>query len=280
MIDKDDFQSGLAPIEGTQLYYEIAGKGPWLVLLHAGIADRRMWDDQWSAFASHYRLLRYDMRGYGRSPMTPGAFSNRQDLYRLLSFLGIDQAAFIGCSMGGTTAIDFALEHPRMVRSLVLVSATMSGFRATGQPPAQIFELIDALKAGDFERAADLQVQIWVDGFRRGQEQADAGVRLRVRRMSLDSRINQGEFLKSTGFIMEEPLQPPALERLSQLTMPVLAIAGDLDDDNILRAAELLAEKLPAARKEIIHGAAHLPNMEKSEEFNRLTLEFLQSSPG
>ena len=280
MTEATKTHGGFANIEGAQLYYETAGSGPWLVLLHAGIADRRMWDGQWAAFSGPFHVLRYDMRGFGRSPMTPGAFSNRQDLVHLLSFLGIDRANFVGCSMGGSTLLDFALEHPHMVSSLALVSATPGGFKPAGQPPQQIFELITARKEGDFERAADLQVQIWADGFKRGEGQAEAGVRELVRRMSLDALTNQDEYLKVTSFVMEEPPLSPAIDRLGELDMPALVIAGDLDDDNLLSAAELLSTKLSHARKEIIPGAAHLPNMEKPEEFNRLTLEFLQSSPG
>jgi pimeloyl-ACP methyl ester carboxylesterase len=274
MIETTGNQSGIAALEGVQLYYETAGSGPWLVLLHAGIADRRMWDDQWTAFASHFHVLRYDMRGFGRSPMTAGAFSNRQDLFDLLQFLGIEPVHLLGCSMGGMTALDFTLEHPRMVRSLVLVSASVSGYQPAGQPPQQVFDLIAARQAGDFERAADLQVQIWADGFKRGGP-ADPRVRTLVRRMSLEALENQDEFLRSTGFVMETPLQPPALDRLEQLAMPALVLAGDLDDENILLAAELLSTKMPHARKEIIQGAAHLPNLEEPEQFNRLVLEFL-----
>ena len=275
MIDSMDIQSGIAALEGAQLYYETAGSGPWLVLLHAGIADRRMWDSQWEVFAAHFRVLRYDMRGFGRSPMIAGAFSNRQDLFHLLQFLGVDQAYLVGCSMGGMTAVDFTLEHPQMVRALVLVSAGVSGYQPASQPPQEIFELIAARKAGDFEAAADLQVRIWADGFKRNGL-ADASMLALVRWMSLEALENQDEFLRSTGFVMETPLQPPAMERLEQLNIPALVLVGDLDDDTVLSLADILADRLPTARKEILHGVAHLPNLEKPEEFNRLVLEFLQ----
>ena len=274
MTESVSSQSGFAPVEGTELYYETAGSGPWLVLLHAGIADRHMWDDQWAEFAARVRLLRYDMRGFGRSPMTGGAFSNRQDLFQLLKFLGIESANFIGCSMGGMTLLDFSLEHPQMVGSMVLVAAAVSGMAPEGQPPREILEMIEARKTGDFERAADLHVRIWADGFKRGGK-AEAGVRERVRRMGLEALENQDEFLRATGFLMETPLQLPASGRLGEVRCPTLVLAGDLDDDNVLRAAETLTKGIPDARKEIIHGAAHLPNMEKPEEFNRVVLEFL-----
>lgn len=266
-----------AGIEGASLYYEIAGEGPWLILVHAGIADRGMWDDQFPAFAAQYRVVRYDMRGFGKSVMSPGPFSHRRDLYKLLMLLGVKKAHYIGCSMGGQTVIDFALEHPEMTTSLVLVSASVSGYQFHGAPPAQVLELIEARRAGDFERAADLHVQIWADGFRRGSAHADARVRERVRQMGLESLINQADFLKETGFVMEEPLTPPAMGRLDRLAVPTLVIAGDLDDENVLIEADTLAEHIPGARKEIIPGTAHLPGMEQPAEFNRLVLEFLRA---
>jgi pimeloyl-ACP methyl ester carboxylesterase len=277
MDEKKELQTGFAEIEGARIFYEIAGDGPYLVLIHAGITDLRMWDDQYPEFSSHYRVVRYDMRGFGKSPMSPGPFSNRQDLYRLLVFLGIKQSHFIGCSMGGFTLIDFALEHPGMTHSLVLVSAAVSGFQFSGEPPTQILELINARRERDFNRAAELHVQIWADGFRGGSGHADARVRDRVRQMSLVALSNQADYLKQTGFVMEEPLTPPAMERLNQIAVPTLVIAGDLDDNNVIMTANTLVERIPGARKEIISNTAHLPNMEKPGEFNRLALGFLKS---
>ena len=263
MSEVSALKTGFAEIEGARLYYEMAGEGPWLVLVHAGIADLRMWDEQLAVFATHFRVVRYDMRGFGRSPMTPGSFSNRLDLYRLLQSLGIRQAHFIGASMGGMTVIDFAVEHPEMVASLVLVAAALSGFEMRGEPPAQVLELIAARRGGDFERAAELHVEIWADGFRRGSGLAEASVRDRVRQMGLDGLNNQSDYLKETGFLMEEPLLPPAIERLDRLVVPALVMAGNLDDETVLKTTDTLVEKLPKARKEIIPGTAHLPNMEK-----------------
>jgi 3-oxoadipate enol-lactonase len=273
----NEIQTGFAEIEGARIYYEMAGDGPYLVLVHAGIADQRMWNDQYQVFRSHYRVVRYDMRGFGKSPMSPGPFSNRQDLYRLLVFLGIKQTHIIGSSMGGLTVIDFALEHPEVTNSLVLVAAAVSGFQFHGEPPAQVLELITARREGDFNRAAELHVQIWADGFRRGSGHADAHMRERVRQMSLDALANQADYLKQTGFVMEEPLTPPAMERLNKIAVPTLVLAGDLDDENVMIVADTLVEHIPGARKEIISGTAHLPSMEKPEEFNRLVLGFLQS---
>src|SRR5690349_8638123 len=103
------------PVEGGQLYYEVTGAGHPLVLIHAGVADLRQWDEQVAAFAPHYRVIRYDTRGFGKTRTEPVAFSNRQDLYELLTHLGVEKAYLIGNSRGGQIAFDFTLEHPEMV---------------------------------------------------------------------------------------------------------------------------------------------------------------------
>ncbi len=268
-------ESDYAGIKDVRLYYEIAGAGPNLVLVHAGCTDRRMWDGQFLAFAQHYRVLRYDMRGYGNSSLTTGSFSNRDDLYHLLEFLSIQQAHFVACSMGGLAVTDFALEHPEEVKSLVLVSPALSGYPYEGPPPHPVLDLIAARQSGNLEQAAEIQAQIWADGFKRTADQVNAQVHELVRQMSLDALNNQKDAIKETGFLMEEPLQPPAMDRLERITAPTLTIAADVDDDTVLAIADLLATRISGAKKAIIHEAAHLLNMEKPNEFNQIVLEFL-----
>jgi len=275
MPDSKKTMNGYAEIEGVRLYYEQAGEGPDLVLVHAGCADRRMWDEQLFAFAQNHRTLRYDMRGYGKSTLTSGPFSNRQDLFQLLQSLGIHKAHFVACSMGSLTAMDFALEHPEKVNSLTLVSPTISGYPYEGPPPQPVIDLIASRQSGNLEEAAELQAQIWAKGFKRGREQVNSQVYEFVRQMSLDALNNQRKLIKETGFLMEEPLSPPAMERLEQISDPILTIAGGLDDDTVLEISDMLANRIPNTQKTVIHGTAHLPNMEKPEEFNQTVLKFL-----
>jgi pimeloyl-ACP methyl ester carboxylesterase len=156
--------SGFAEVNGARLYYEIMGDGEPLILVHAGIADGRMWEGQLGAFARRYRVIRYDMRGYGRSAMVEGPFSHREDLRALLDSLGIERAFLVGCSMGGGTIIDITLEHPGRARALVLVGSAVSGFEDGDDPPEQWEELVAADEAGDLGRVSELEVQMWVDG--------------------------------------------------------------------------------------------------------------------
>jgi pimeloyl-ACP methyl ester carboxylesterase len=262
-------RSGFAPVNGARLWYDIAGDGHPLVLTHAGIADHGMWDDQVAAFAAHYQVIRWDMRGFGQSQMVAGSYSNHDDLYGLLHFLGVERAYVLGCSMGGSTIIDLALEHPELVAALIPVAAGVSGYEYTGDPPKQFAEVEAAYVAGDFERASELEVEVWVDGPHRTPDQVDAGIRDKVRAMNLIALQTPDDLGKP------EPLQPPAIGRLGNISVPMLVIAGDLDQPSIMQVADLLVSTLPQAHKAVMHGTAHLPNMEQPAEFNRIVLDFL-----
>ena len=210
-------QTGFAELNGTRLYYEVAGEGHPLVLLHGGLVDRRLWDDQFDVFAQHYKVIRYDMRGFGDSGLIKadiGAYSLRQDLYALLKFLGIEKAYVLGLSMGGGLAIDFTLEHPEMVDALIPVGAGVSGFKPEEENPDAIWaETDEAFKRGDIARAVELTLQTWTDGPMRKPEQVDASVRERVRQMTTSN------FKRDDDQNAPEPeeLEPPAISRLSQI---------------------------------------------------------------
>lgn len=100
MTTRADFESGFAPADGARIYFESAGVGPAVVFIHAGVSDRRMWDPQFDYFADRFHVVRYDLRGFGKSEMPDLSYSNRADLGKVLQFLGIEKAALVGCSMG------------------------------------------------------------------------------------------------------------------------------------------------------------------------------------
>src|SRR5205085_12090769 len=120
--------SGFADVNHTRLYFEVAGNGPALVLIHGSMVDTRMWDNQFEVFAQHYRVVRYDVRGFGKSALPTETFSHADDLKALLDFLGIAQAHILGLSMGGGIAINFALTYPEMTRTLIVVDSTLAGY--------------------------------------------------------------------------------------------------------------------------------------------------------
>lgn len=265
-------QSGFAALNGTNVYYEMAGTGTPLVLVHAGICDSRMWDDQVARFAQHYQVVRYDLRGFGQTPLVDGAYAHHEDLRALMDYLGIPQAHVLGCSMGGTTVLDFALAYPDRVRTLIPVCCEPSGFVDTLEDPLPPGwdGFVAAHKAGDIPFMADYEVQLWVDGPQRTADQVDARVRERVLAMNLIALTNE-----HTGLGEREPLAPPAFDRLQEIKAPTLLMIGDLDQGSMVRAADVMATRIAGAQKAVVTGTAHLPNMEQPDRFNELVLNFL-----
>lgn len=267
---------GMADVEGGQLYYEVEGEGHPLVLIHAGIADSRMWDDQFGVFARDYRVIRYDARGFGKSKTESVSFSNRQDLYDLLKHLGGEKTFVLGVSRGGQIAIDFALEHPERVSALIPVAAGLGGYEhkpgddEKSKQEMQMFTEMDELwEKGNFAALVDLEVRMFVDGPGQPQDRVDQGVRERVREMSANN------FNRREGEAKPQPLVPPAVGRLTEIHVPTLVIVGDLDTSGTLVMADLMEQGITGARKVVIEGAAHMVNMERPQEFNRLVLDFL-----
>jgi pimeloyl-ACP methyl ester carboxylesterase len=265
--------TGYAELEDGKLYYELAGEGDTLILGHAGFVDSRMWDAQWDALTQHYRVLRMDMRGYGKSDPAHGPRNRRADLLHLLNHLHIERAALLGCSMGGTIVLDFALEHPEMVSALITVSSAPSGFQPQGSPPPLVMEMVTAAQQGELARVSELQLCLWVDGPYRQPEQVNPLVRERA---AIMNRIPVG--LNTWGVADAHPLHPldpPAIGRLGAIHTPALIMAGALDDPEILRATDVMTEGIEGAKKQIFTHSAHVPNMEEPETFTQVGLGFL-----
>jgi len=265
--------TGYVDLDDGKLYYEMAGDGDTLVLGHAGFVDSRMWDAQRDAFTQKYRVIRFDMRGYGKSDPVEGPRTRRYDLAQLLDHLQVERAALLGCSLGGEIMIDFVLEHPEMASALITVSSAPSGFQVQGDPPPHLFEMITALQQGDTARASELQIRIWVDGPYRQPEQLNPGVRQRAAEMNLIP-VRMNTWLAADSHPLN-PLDPPAIGRLSAIYVPALIMAGALDHPEELRAADVMTDAIKGAKKHIFSHSAHLPNMEEPEEFTQVVLSFL-----
>jgi 3-oxoadipate enol-lactonase len=263
--------TGFAPVNGAKLYYETAGAGRPLVFVHAGLADSGMWDDQFGAFASHYRVIRYDMRGFGQSVPVKGEYSHAEDLAGLLHFLGERRPSLVGCSQGGSVILDFALAHPQAAAALVLVSASPVGLELDVPASPQFADLQAALLTNDWTAFLELSAQIWFDGAGRAPDQVDQEARKRLvgmylRRLQL-TRADPGK---------EKPVaDPPAADRLGELNMPTLIVTGDRDLEFVHAAAAYMAERIPGAKTVVVPDAAHMLNMEHPAELNQLVLDFL-----
>lgn len=266
-----EVQTGYADLNGAKIYYEVAGEGHPLALVHAGIADSSMWDDQFSEFANHYRVIRHDMRGFGKTEPAEGEYANRDDLYALLKFLGVERTHLIGCSMGGGTCMDLALEHPGLVSALIMAGSGPSGLSLDVQESPKFAEVEKASNDKDWERVAELEAQIWFDG--EGRTPQDMNPQTRARALAMNRRaINHAA--KGLGK-HKPPMSPSAAERLSDLHIPVLIVYGDRDEAYIQQAANYMEGHIAGAKKVLMPNTAHLLNMERPEEFNRIVLNFL-----
>jgi len=258
-----------------QLYYERAGEGMPLVLSHAAFLDSRMFDAIWEPLAQHFHVIRYDLRGFGKSSPVTGPLPRRSDLARLLDHLDVTQAHLVGCSLSGEISLDLTLEQPQRVASLTLVGATPGGFELQGELPRHMLEMIEAMQRGDIERANELQIRIWLDGGYREADQVDASLRTKALEM------NRIPVAQNTYFIADtqpgDPLAPPAITRLETVQCPVLVVAGALDHPEVLRAADEMAGRIPRAQKTIIESSGHVPSYEQPARFVKLLLDFLSS---
>jgi pimeloyl-ACP methyl ester carboxylesterase len=256
-------------LNGARIHYERAGSGLPVILLHAGIADSRMWGPQVDAFAREFDVIRPDMRGFGRSEMPAGPWSPVDDVLALIDELGLKPVHLIGCSMGGELAIDFALEHAERISKLVLVGSAYSGFEVMREHGDLFKDLMAARQARDYEALNDGMLKLFLDGPKRPPGYVAGSVRQLVHEMN--ERAVRVDFEKSP----PEEIDPPAAERLAEITAPTLVMVGDADVPTILEAGDQLTASIPHARKAVIEDAAHLPNLEHPDEFNRLVLEFL-----
>lgn len=263
-------KTGFLDAQGAPLYYEVAGQGPALLLLHAGVADHRMWDQQFAVFVRHYQTIRYDLRAFGKSQLPAGPFANYEDPAALLQHLGIKKAHVIGASFGGRIALDFALAHPEMIDSLILVAPDIGGY-----PPSEEIQRFGKeeealLEKGDLEAATELNLRMWVDGPLRTPEQVNPLVRQKVYDMqyrAFTASIPEG--------VEEISLDPPAAERLAELHIPTLVFVGDHDVPQKLTLAQELTTQISGAQQVIVPGVAHMVSMEQPELFTDTVLEFL-----
>lgn len=258
-----------------KLYYEVTGpeNGETVLFNHAAFLSSGMWDTQWQALADNYRLIRYDMMGFGKSDPVTGPRCRRMDLYALLQHLDVQSAHLVGCSMGGEIILDLALEHPELVRSLTIVNGTPSGFVPQGEPPHYLFEMFSALQAQDVERASELALRIWVDGPKRTPQQVDPAVRQHAAAMNRIP-VTQNTFAVAD-MQPANPLDPPAITRLAQVTVPTLIVKGLLDHAETLRALDLIAAGIADVNVVEIAQGAHVPNMEQPAQFNQQLRSFL-----
>jgi pimeloyl-ACP methyl ester carboxylesterase len=257
----------------SDLHVEQAGSGSPVVLLHEGIADSRMWEPQWSAYSQRFRVVRYDMRGFGQSPPAVGTFSLTRDLADVIEGHELGPSALIGVSLGGSIAMETTIARPDLVSRLVVVAPGLRGFEMNDETKAGWAEEEAALERGDLDEAVEINLRMWVDGPSRSPEEVDPELRRQVgemQRRAFDLWREAGEEGEHQSLADDWGL------RLGEISVPTLVIVGELDRPEMLEIADRLEAEIPNARRETIPGTAHVPSMERPEEFDRLVLDFLQ----
>jgi 3-oxoadipate enol-lactonase len=258
----------------VSVWYDVHGEGPAVALVHAGVADSRMWEPQLDAFSGAHTVVRVDLPGFGRSPLEGTEVSYRAAILDALDSAGIDEAAIVGVSLGGSASLELAIESPERVTALVLVGTGLAGHAWSDEVEAFGAEEEEALGRGDLDAAIEANLRMWLAGPRRTLDAIDPAIRERVGEMQRDA------FLLQEGHddIRAVRLDPPASQRLAEVSAPTLIVTGDEDVQDIHEIADGLMAEIPEARRATIAEAAHLPNLERPEEFNRIVLGFLEDT--
>jgi 3-oxoadipate enol-lactonase len=259
----------------VELYTEVAGEGPEVAFVHAGISDSRMWEPQWAEYASSFRVLRCDLRGFGRTPLEAGTFSSAQDLVDVLEGHGFENAALVGNSLGGRVVLEVAVARPDLVRALVLVAPGMPGHDWSEETRAGWAEEEAALEAGDLDEAVEVNLRMWVDGPRRTTGDVDPQVSTLVAEMQRRAFELQ---LPIGNDADEEPLAPDFAERLGEINVPTLIVIGEEDLPDMHAISKRVESEIPGARRVTIPDTAHVPSLERPREFDELVFPFLKET--
>jgi pimeloyl-ACP methyl ester carboxylesterase len=256
----------------AQLYFEVCGRGEPLVLIHGGNLDPRMWSGQVCAFAAGYRVVAYDVRGFGQSSPKDRPHQAHRDLLVLLDHLKISAKAHpIGLSLGGRIAVDFALTNADRVRSLILAALGLNGWDWKRSDREPIMVAMQALTDQAYARSA--VAETWLACPYMAPAMEHPGLRPLLRAWTMD---NIKELLRA-GPDPEVPLSPPAVGRTADITAPTLLLLGSRDVAYSKEIAKLLRQTVPVARLIEFEGVGHMINLEAPYRFNRECLTFLRS---
>ena len=256
------------------------GEGPPILLVHSAIVNRRSWNPIVPKLVeAGYRVLRFDMRGFGDSMPDVAEYQPHADIVAVLDHFGVGQVALGGNSMGGAFALDALLDSPDRFVAYLWIGAGIRGFDKPADPAEQeLFQAeSDAEDAGDWDLAAELDTRIWVDGWRNGVNEPATRVEPAVRaaikgwdRELLEPGRILGEFNRP---------DPPAIERLEDVAVPTLVVIGQLDTAGTRAAAEEMARRVRGARIERLPEVAHIVSMEAPDELASLIVEHLAPLP-
>lgn len=265
-------ETGFAKMDHGTLYYERQGVGTPVVLVHGFNLDTRMWDGMFETLAERYQVIRFDMRAFGRSDAITEPFAVYEDIRMLLDELGIDQAYFVGHSLGGNMSLEFALAYPERVKGIVLASSGLFGHPRSELGKETNDRLMAHFQRGELESALQYDLENLLDGPLGQPGRVQGPVRELLSKIRWDSYQHQfnGNFPK--------PLEPAAITRLEEIRVPVLTTYGDLDWPDFKEISDVIVNRVPGAQQVLLAGTGHQGCMEKPEEFVRLVEELIAQS--
>lgn len=249
------------------LSYVVAGDGPPVVLVHAGVADHRMWDAVVPELSQRHTVIRYDLRGFGESAAPTGPFSETDDLRRLLDHLGHERVRLVGASWGGRVAVDFSLAHPGRVHSLALFAPPWPGYHWSAEMVAYDEAETAALASGDLDAAARINLDMWLRGPARGWEDVAGGLADRLLGPIRTSLVNQD--------IVAKHSLGAATGDVTTLSVPTLVGIGRLDVADFQDIGRRYASEIPDATLVEFPTAAHLIALDAPTELTAALGPFL-----
>lgn len=268
--------SGYAEVNGTKLYYEAAGTGVALVLIHGSFGDRRHWDLQFNELAKKYKVVRYDVRGYGKSalPKADEAYKDADDLNALMIFLKIKKAHICGLSMGSIIAIDFALAYPKKCISLIPIGPRIAGdgvaeYKTPGADTIRIImaTTTDILKNKGAKEATDY---LWT-----GHHAMGKGVVSAITREALLKMGYEYSWWRYLNDSKREFAFPIGIKNLNDIKMPALVITAEYDLELCKEVADIMVKGIDGAKLISIKNAGHIMNMDNPQEFNKVISGFI-----
>ena len=258
-------ESGFVGPEGGKIFYETAGHGPAVVMIHDGLLHRETWNAQFAAFASDHRVVRWDRRGYGRSDTPTAPFLNIDDLYAVMTAAGLERAALVGCSYGSLLAIEFTLEHPEMVSSLVLVGPIVSGFGFS-----EHFGTRGGRGMPDRDAPVEEKIEYWtaIDPWIMAPESTAARKTMASLLVANPGNLaGAGQRARFPGWTCKG--------RLPEIEVPTLIVVGEADIPDVHAHAGVIQAGISGSTRVVLPHSGHLPHIEVPDEFNRVVLEFL-----
>ena len=266
--------SRFVEVPGGRIYAVDEGSGPPILLVHAAIVDLDAWDLVVPPLLrAGYRVLRYDMRGFGRTETADVEFNPRADLVAVLHAFGVRQVAAVGNSRGGQIVLEAAIEHPDRLAAVMTIGAAPGGFVGGVTPQEEaLYEAAERLEDAvprDPDALAEMMVRLWADGPGQPPTRLPAAIREFVRERA------RRQFLPGYVSGRIRHLEPQACDRLAELRCPVLAFCGGLDSSHEVNAARFVGENAPNAKSVIWPDVAHLPGLEAPERLAELIVDFV-----